>query len=213
MSDGTQSPLIRSTTDRMTQTSPGILVCESFFLINFFYSNFLGENLGCWGNPKPTRMEGGTQSPLIRSTTDSMTQASPGILVSLSLSFSVNCWCLPNPKIFSKSKNQIITKTEWYKWDICLSDARLFTQRIAFLYLFLLLCIDSLRNRGKRRESTTLSGVVCSHFLANSDDLTTSVEWITGTEQGGLCSTRHPSRLRVPPAPQILSKKFGVKKK
>ena len=54
---------------------------------------------------------------------------------------------------------------------------------------------------------------MCSHFLANSDDLTTSVEWITGTDQGRLCSTRRPSLLRVPPAPQILSKKFGLKKK
>ena len=59
MERGTESPLIRSTTDFMTQTIPGILVCESFDYY-YLHSNFLKENLGCWGNPKQTWMASGT---------------------------------------------------------------------------------------------------------------------------------------------------------
>ena len=43
-------------------------------------------------------------------------------------------------------------------------------------------------NRGHRKESSTLSCVVSPgflpFFLANSDDLVTSVGWTTGTDQG-----------------------------
>ena len=48
MAGGTQSTLIRSTTDFKTETITGILMCESFFLF-FLTLTFLERNWGAGG--------------------------------------------------------------------------------------------------------------------------------------------------------------------
>ena len=63
-----------------------------FFLV-FFNSNFLGENLGCWENPELTRMANVFHLPLIRSTTDHMTQTIHGVFM---LEFFLNFFFNPN---------------------------------------------------------------------------------------------------------------------